>query len=539
MKIAILRHLSAVCRLLLPVLLGLSQGESLAAPTFGSNSATINNKYYPLKVGSKLTLRGTGRIAGNIASAQATAIETVDGVSCIKVVDTASDGTTYEWLAQDTSGAVWRLRQYDVSLDEYDEDDYLYMPANPQVGETSHIWLLDYEIASLTETVTVPAGTYSGCLHLRCMDDAWPDEHDIYAPWVGEVKEYDTLDGWQLISATGLSPAPPALVITWANPAANVPKALTIGKQNQTIALAAFAGHTVGEPDFSPGATATSGLTVTYASASPAVATIVAGKIHLVGKGTAVITASQAGNISWDVALPVKQTLTVAGKPQTITFPALANTGYGAADFAPGATDSSGLPVSYASSTPTVVTIVNGKLHAVATGTAIITATQAGDANWNAAPAFKQTLTVGPMQTTLDIPSYAGLSYTHIYRATEAGVVSTWSTGVQGPLSKGGRQVYIVQEYDDHGDPNDQTFQLADTSAGVFETGILNDYGAQTETTGYWTPVFLPFPYHDSNPLHSPCLARHRRAVRCGVRYGSCRLSGQRLCGTARNFRVA
>jgi len=93
--------------------------------------------------------------------------------------------------------------------------------------------------------------------------------------------------------------------------AVSVKKVLVIGKRSQTIDFAAFSGHAVGEPDFSPGATATSGLTVTYASASPAVATIVAGKIHLVGQGAAVITARQAGNTLWAAAAEVTQILTV------------------------------------------------------------------------------------------------------------------------------------------------------------------------------------------------------------------------------------
>ena len=46
------------------------------------------------------------------------------------------------------------------------------------------------------------------------------------------------------------------------------------------------------------------------------------------------------------------------------------------------------------SSTTKFVTIVDGKIHAVAAGSAFITATQAGDSNWNAALPVKQLLTV-------------------------------------------------------------------------------------------------------------------------------------------------
>jgi hypothetical protein len=501
-------------------------------------------------------------------------------------------------------------------------------------------------------------------------------------------------------------------------PSPAVSKSLTIGKRGQTIDFPALAPHTMGDADFAPGATATSGLTVSYASSNTKVAKIVAGKIQLVGKGAAVITASQNGSANWDPATPVAQNLTVAGGTQTIIFLPLPAKGYGNPDFAPPAAATSGLPVAYLSSDPKVATIVKGKihivgigtcvisaqqagnanwaaapdvtqplivdkgtpiltwvnpapitygkplssiqlkakanvpgnfvytpgsgtvlnaglhilnviftptdavryntaaisvplavnkaaatitltglsqpyhgqphqvtvatvppglnvvvtydpavpvnagnyavvaavddpnasgtksatmqitkanqtinfasllpmsagdpdrlltasaasglpvtytsstqsvvtivdgnkLHAVATGTAYITANQSGDSNWNPALAVKQRLDVGAAQVTLDIPSYAGLSGTRTYRWTEKGVVDTWSTKVLGTTTANGKQVYFIQEYDENGYENDQSYLLADTSAGLFETGGLNDYGEPTETTWFWNP---------------------------------------------------
>jgi len=202
-------------------------------------------------------------------------------------------------------------------------------------------------------------------------------------------------------------------------PSAAVTRALVIGKRSQTITFAAFSGHTVGEADLSPGATATSGLTVTYVSASPAVATIVAGKIRIVGKGTVAITASQAGNTSWDVAVPVKQTLTVAGKPQAITFPALPDTGYGTAGFAPGATASSSLAITYASSNTGVATIVSGRIHIAGIGTTTISAKQAGNTLWALASDAKQTLTVIKGTPVITWANPAPISYGTALSATQ------------------------------------------------------------------------------------------------------------------------
>lgn len=80
----------------------------------------------------------------------------------------------------------------------------------------------------------------------------------------------------------------------------------------QTITFDALPTKVVGDPDFAPGATSSSLLTVTYASSKPIVATIVSGMIHIVGTGSCVITASQAGNSTYAPAANVTQTLTVS-----------------------------------------------------------------------------------------------------------------------------------------------------------------------------------------------------------------------------------
>ena len=96
--------------------------------------------------------------------------------------------------------------------------------------------------------------------------------------------------------------------------------------------------------------------------------------------------------------LPVTQTvsLEVTQRAQTISFGALGTVVYGAADFASGASVSSGLALTYSSDTPAVATITSGGLvHLAGAGTATLTATQAGDANSLPASAQAQ-LTVAP-----------------------------------------------------------------------------------------------------------------------------------------------
>lgn len=153
---------------------------------------------------------------------------------------------------------------------------------------------------------------------------------------------------------------------------------------SQTITLAATAEKATGDADFEP-ATVSSGLPITYTSSNTSVATIVNGKVHVVATGTATITAYQQGNEVYWPAPSQTQVLTVK-QAQTISFAAIGTKLLGDADVDPSATASSGLAVTYSSSDGSVASIVNGKVHILSTGTATITASQAGDNVYAPAP---------------------------------------------------------------------------------------------------------------------------------------------------------
>jgi hypothetical protein len=197
-------------------------------------------------------------------------------------------------------------------------------------------------------------------------------------------------------------------------------------KAAQTITFAGIATKTYGDADFAPGASASSGLGVSYSSDNLGVATIVSGQIHIVGAGTANITASQGGDGTYLAASNVVQALTVNKASQTITFNAIPAKTYGTADFAPGATASSGLTVSYSSDNTAVATIVSNQIHIVGQGTANITASQVGDANRLAATSVAQTLAVG--KTTVTVTAIAK---TKVYGDSDPAFTYT-ATGVVG-----------------------------------------------------------------------------------------------------------
>jgi TolB-like protein len=98
-----------------------------------------------------------------------------------------------------------------------------------------------------------------------------------------------------------------------------------------------------------------------------------------------------------------KASMAIAKAPQKITFEMLKPAIFGVADSSPGASASSGIPVSYTSSNTSVATIIGDQVHIIGSGTAVLTATQSGDANYFSAEPVQRTLTVNkaPVIVTL------------------------------------------------------------------------------------------------------------------------------------------
>ncbi len=131
---------------------------------------------------------------------------------------------------------------------------------------------------------------------------------------------------------------------------------------------------------------------VTVTSSAPDVVQVVDGTLTFPRRGTATITARQAGD-RWYQAAETTAFLTVVGLNQAITFDAIPAMQVGDPSFALAAATSSGLPVTYTSSALGVATILGNEVTVVGPGTAIITATQAGDGRYEPADA-SQTLSV-------------------------------------------------------------------------------------------------------------------------------------------------
>jgi hypothetical protein len=136
------------------------------------------------------------------------------GVTCVVVRDTVTlDGEvvedTYDWFAQHVDGAVWYFgedtKEYEDGQVSSTEGAWeagvdgaqpgIVMPAEPKVGDS---YRQEYyqgeaedmaEVLSLTESVTVPAGTYQDVLMTEDVNPLEPDvvEHKYYASGAGLV----------------------------------------------------------------------------------------------------------------------------------------------------------------------------------------------------------------------------------------------------------------------------------------------------------------------------------------------------------------
>lgn len=181
---------------------------------------------------------------------------------------------------------------------------------------------------------------------------------------------------------------------------------LTVVKADQSITF----GTPPGTPSytyltdaaFTVGATASSGLGVGFAAGPAGVCTVSGTAVSIVGGGTCTVTASQAGNADYNKAADVSRSFTVNPAGQTITFPALADTTYGAAPVALAAAASSGLAVSYTAAGPCAVS--GATLTIAGAGTCTATAHQAGNGSFSAAPDVARSFAIAkaPLKITAD-----------------------------------------------------------------------------------------------------------------------------------------
>jgi hypothetical protein len=176
--------------------------------------------------------------------------------------------------------------------------------------------------------------------------------------------------------------------------AATVSRSFAVAKAAQTISFTSPGPRTLGTGPFMLDATASSGLPVSFTSTSPAVCSVSGSTLTLLAPGSCAIQASQAGNAIFAAAPAVALSFEVAPAVQSINFASPGNQTLGAAPFALQATATSGLPVSFSTSTPGVCSVTGNNLSVLALGVCTVHANQAGNASFAAAPTVSRSFSV-------------------------------------------------------------------------------------------------------------------------------------------------
>jgi hypothetical protein len=223
---------------------------------------------------------------------------------------------------------------------------------------------------------------------------------------------------------------------------------IVINPADQTISFSALADKTLGDADFPVSATASSGLSVNFSSITTGVCAVSSGTVHLISGGECTIRASQAGNGNYNAAPNVDRSFIVNAAAQTITFGALADKTFGAADFAVSATASSGLAVSFSSTTADVCTVSNGIVHIVSAGECTIRASQTGNGNYNAAPNVDRSFTVNPANQAISFGALADKTFGNadftVSATASSGLDVSFSSTTAGVCTVSSGTVHIV-----------------------------------------------------------------------------------------------
>lgn len=169
--------------------------------------------------------------------------------------------------------------------------------------------------------------------------------------------------------------------------------------KSQSITFSTVPAQVVNTP-LTLSAKASSRLAVSYLAFTPDICTISGSTASMLRSGTCTIEAYQLGNSSYAMAISVSQTFPVNSLGQTITFGTIP-TQLVTQSISLSASASSGLPVSFASVSPSVCAVSGTIASMLAAGTCSVQASQAGNNIYGAAPVVSQSFTVagGAAQT--------------------------------------------------------------------------------------------------------------------------------------------
>lgn len=201
----------------------------------------------------------------------------------------------------------------------------------------------------------------------------------------GWYKEAALTNPWNF--STDVIQGDVTLYAKWNNPA-------------QSISFGQLENKVYGDAPFVLNAVASSGLAIVYEALTPNIS-INGNVATIVGTGIATIRATQPGNSFYNPAAPIEVSFTISKASQTITFAQVGPYSRYIGTVTLKATSSSGLPVSFVASEPTVAEINGAMLNVKGLGSIAVTASQAGNEYYLAAEPVTRTIVIhtgGPLQ---------------------------------------------------------------------------------------------------------------------------------------------
>ena len=167
--------------------------------------------------------------------------------------------------------------------------------------------------------------------------------------------------------------------------AESITQTFSVSKADQFITFDALPDRNITDgTTFSLSATASSSLSVTFESNDTNLLTISGTTATIKDEGPVTITASQAGNDSYNPASK-SRSFNLFKKDQTITFAAISDTNTTVSSITPVASASSGLTVIYESNDTSIVSVSGSTLNINGGGYVTVTAKQLGSVAWRAA----------------------------------------------------------------------------------------------------------------------------------------------------------
>jgi hypothetical protein len=208
----------------------------------------------------------------------------------------------------------------------------------------------------------------------------------------------------------------------WA-PATPVTGEIAIERASQSITVEPLEDAVFGTGPISLEASSTSGLEVSIHTEGPCA--INAGtELILTGAGVCSVVVAQSGDEDWAPADEVRRVVRVARAPQQISVPDLGPLWLGQPPLSLSTTASSGLTVTVRAEGPCEIS--DEQLRPTGAGTCILTASQAGDDDWEPASPVRRELTIERAAQTIDLQPLADVVYGEVWIP----VVATATSGL-------------------------------------------------------------------------------------------------------------